>query len=178
MVENNVCGKDDHKLDCVDKILNQIKDKNWQNKYSVQNFVFLLYRRKSSIEISDIKTMLSCQIIEILDFYENNNSDFKEKFKDLFEVHYGFKPSKESQKAIRAVRNNLAHTGSINFLKATMSKRDKKAINNFVENKNLNNIRPLAAEVDYLVADIVTLGLDDDDLKFNGRPPQKNDHFN
>lgn len=174
---------------CVNKIINNISNLEWQKKFYCRNFIFL-FENAIYEKIGDLKFMQMCQVLDLLYHFNNpeitphdlgkkNLEDkiisFEEKFyKENFDEKIKF--NKETFKAIRVLRNLVAHSGLIdmNIAQNIIVDHQRKSLESFLkENKNINE-RILSASFNYLIEDLFfrSIGLDDKELLANGNPPQ------
>ncbi|MDD4333091.1 MAG: hypothetical protein PHT51_03185 [Patescibacteria group bacterium] len=182
LVDNIVAGDREYKNICVEKIFLNIQKKSWQKNYPVRSFIFLIYY-SFIVEIADIKTMLSCQSLEIiyyLKFGEQTKDNFKTKVERLYNCYYSFTFKSDTANIIRIIRNNVAHTGTIDGIWGKYKLHDQVSINNFLSIHNeLKNIRLIAFSFNLLIQDMVIriLGLNLKDLSINGLQPFNNKYF-
>lgn len=171
----------------TNKIIKTIQAKAWQQKFSSRHFVFIIdeYCRQN---IGDIKFLWMCQVIDILYFYEifQDNGEklenlhqrsFDIKLKELFEYYY--KKEMGNSNMVRLIRNNVVHTGAIDGIDRAIKQKDVSDIKNFKKKFRQDSLRALAMSANLLFFDmfIRSMGLDDNDLAFNGLPPQNLDFF-
>lgn len=182
---------DKYKKKLADKILANIQTKGWQNKFESRHFVFLA-EEASRQKIGDIKFLQMCQVLDILYFYEiakpnnispkdlhdPNKHGFQKKIESLFCYFYG--KLVNNAEAIKIARNNVVHTGLIDGVSGAIKPIDINKINVFQKKYKVNNLRSLAMSANLLFFDMVmrSLGLNNDDLSFNGLPPQYLNYFN
>lgn len=189
LVNKLVCWSERHKWNCVLKILNRIHQPDWKIMYPNSVFIFSIYH-SLSIWIWDIKTMLSCQSLDLIYHFlsrhtwAKESSSFHIKFKKVFHFYYPEEEiSEEAIELIRIIRNNIAHTWLIEWVETKLKDSEKESIKDFTRKFNFNSphhaLHSFAAEFDYLMEDIFVriLGLWWDDLWFNLRPPSKSDYF-
>ncbi len=188
LVEKIVVGDQTHKKKCVDKIMATIKTKAWQRNYPQRIFVFnILY--SLDVHIIEISFSFHAQVVDALYFtisrdLKARNKRFDDKFNFVFEHIYGRKPTRTTSDALRILRNNVMHTGSINGIPPVIKTEDKRRLSyvcrKYKLGKSNRGATALAAEFDYLINDLVirVLGLEWDDLSRNGRPPSWSVYFN
>lgn len=189
LVEKLVCWSIEHKRNCVVKILTRIQQWDWQTIYPNRVFVFSIYH-SLNIQIWDIKTMLSCQFLDLINHFLSIHSgsqescDFKLKFKKVFSFYHSeVEISEEAIELMRIIRNNIAHTWLIEWIESKLKDSEKNSIKKFAEQFNFPSyyhaLHSFAAEFDYLMEDILLriLGLWWDELWFNLRPPSRSDYF-
>jgi hypothetical protein len=171
--------------ECVEKIMEKIKSPDWQNTYTHRTFVFsALYI--SRVELVELKLSLATQAIDALYFLLSRDRDthnLAKKIRFVFEYVYGYPMPYATSNAIRILRNNVMHTGAIFGINDAMDEDEKKVLATYCKkNQSKSQIMTdkqilvnLTGSFDYLMQDIVVriLGLNWEDLSFNGRPPSK-----
>jgi hypothetical protein len=184
-------SNDNNRARLVQKIFAMIQTPKWQAQYSSPHFVFLMeYSMHQSI--GDIRFVITCQVIEILYFYvvyqykpngsaeQLNQTGFNIKIRELFEhVYHPRNFNVHTAQAIRVLRNNVAHTGILKEVPGVITQASQKYIDNYKLVHGKDSLRPLAFSVSYLIEELFLrcMGLDDDDLSFNGNPPWAFDIF-
>lgn len=191
LVDKIVAGKDfgNHHSQCVSKIMRNIQTEAWQAKYSnPATFVFSIYhalRLKTDVEIG---FLLFAQAMELLYFHEsqqafNPDAPFYEKLMFVFHKTYEWEMPEDVARGIGILRNDVAHTGTIagvtgayrnenhpNFLITLFEEYefDKNQLHTNVQNRIF-----LMSRFEYLMQDVLmrVMGLDQNDLAFNGAPP-------
>lgn len=173
----------------ADKIFLTIQTEQWQKRYFSPHFVFLmdLYMGET---ITDIKFVGMCQVVEILYFYrlhrgkkgstaQNLTRRFDDKVLALFKDTYNKKFNEKTANVLRILRNNVAHTGVLKELKGIMKLADRNALSGYKKKYGNGALRTLAFSFDYLVEEMFLrcMGLGDDNLSTNLRPPWNFDIF-
>lgn len=200
LVENIVAGSkvDGHYDYCVTKILDRILTKEWQATYPHRTHVFSVFYGISIKSVVEIKLSLHAQALELFYFNIASTSDkikfdpeagFHIKLTTVFEEVYGWKMPIDTAHAIRILRNDVMHTGTIaGVAGAYRNPEDPTKLEQFFGkyefNKNqqrtdIQNRISLAHAFELLVQDalIRTLGLEQDDLAFNLTPAWQNPIF-
>lgn len=193
LVENIVAGKRvaGHHDKCVEKIMSMVRTKEWQAAFPQRTHVFSIYFGISIKSVTEIKLSLHAQSLELLYFNIastnerlrlNTSLGFDQKLRLVFEEVYKWKMPHDTANAIRILRNDVMHTGTIAGVPgAYRNKDDPVRLERFFEdyefNKNqqktnVQNRIHLAHVFNLLLEDMLirTLGLDQDDLSFNLSP--------
>ena len=176
-----------HKDSCIEKIKRKIKSQTWQKKYYSKSYIFcLLY--SMDVKVSDIKAMIFSQVLETLYIFEwwpekmqlkdgkSINTPFDEKLKYIFKKNYSQELNPENADILRIVRNNLAHSIEIEWLR-NIQDRDKIKITNFLKKYwKETGLRDISISFCYLMEEIIlrTLGLENEDFPYNLLSPSKN----
>lgn len=191
LVENIVAGKNvkGHYDDCTKKIMNKIQTAKWQAAFPHRTHIFSVFYGITIKSVVEIKLSLHAQALELLYFNIASTSHaikldpeagFHIKLQVVFEETYKWKMPLDTAHAIRILRNDVMHTGTIaGVTGAYRNKDDPKRLERFFNffdfNKNqlktdVQNRIQLAHIFDMLVQDMLirTLGLDQSDLNFNG----------
>lgn len=174
----------------TNKIIKTIRAKEWQQKFSSRHFVFIVdeYCRQN---IGDIKFLWMCQVIDILYFYEifKQGTEIAEELHNPKKHGFSTKIEKLSQhyhgkkiynaKMVKLIRNNVVHTGDIDGIDGAIKQNDITDIDNFKKKFRQDSLRPLAVSANLLFFDMFvrSMGLNDNDLAFNGLPPQNLNFF-
>lgn len=200
LIENIVAGtkNGDHFDHCVDKVLQTIRSQQWQATYPQRTHVFSVFYGISIKSVVEIKLSLHAQALEL--FYFNIASASKHmkfdpeagfhiKLKAVFQHVYKWKMPLDTAHAIRILRNDVMHTGTIKGVTgAYRNTNDPAKLERFFKkydyNKNqqrtdIQNRIALAHAFEILVQDalIRTMGLEQDDLAFNLTPAWLNPIF-
>ena len=189
LVDKLVCWSEQHKRNCVTKIIAKIQEQEWQYMYPNRVFIFSIYHALD-IRIWDIKTMLSCQSLDLIYHFLcihtklTENTKFNLKFQTVFSFyHSDIEISEEAIELMRIIRNNIAHTWLIEWVDSKLKDSERNSIEIFVKEFHFHSVHhalhSFAAEFDYLMEDIILriLGLWWEDLWFNLRPPSRSDYF-
>ncbi len=193
LVENIVGGKNvtGHFDSCIEKIMSKIQTSEWQSAFPQRTHVFSIYYGISTKSVVEIKLSLHAQALELLYFNIASTSSsisldteagFHKKLRVVFEEIYKWKMPSDTAHAIRILRNDVMHTGTITgVLGAYKNQNDPVRLRQFFEdyefNKNQQNTDVqnrihLAHVFELLIQDMLirTLGLDQGDLSFNLSP--------
>jgi hypothetical protein len=199
-VENIVVGKSrpDHYDLCIEKIMRKIQTDEWQATYPYRTHIFSIYYGISIKSVVEVKFALNAQALELFYFNITNTSDrmrfdpeagFHQKLKVVFHEIYKWNMPLDTAHAIRILRNDVMHTGTIAGVvgayrnSADPAKLDrlfeKYEFNKNQQNTNMQNRMHLAHMFNLLLEDMLirSLGLDQDDLAMNGTPPWHPDIF-
>lgn len=173
-------GKDKQfNIKCTEKIINNIHSEKWNKKYKSKHFVhiFDIYSRESFV---DIKFMWMCEVLEILYFFlchkgsaKNIEKDFSKKLRKVYKHIYNNEINYKTANVLRTLRNNVAHTGTIDKIKGVLKSKNINAINGFKKKYKISE-RMLVVSFNLLMEDIFMrcLGLDNNEMFINGLPPQ------
>lgn len=193
LVENIVAGKNvtGHYDKCVEKIMRKIQTEEWQASFPQRTHIFSIYYGISIKGVAEIKLSLHAQALELLYFNFastsknltlNTAAGFDNKLRVVFREVYKWDMPHDTANAIRILRNDVMHTGTIAGVSgAYRNQDDPTKLTQFFEkhgfNKNqlhddVQNRIHLGHAFSYLMEDalIRTLGLDQEDLAFNGNP--------
>lgn len=193
LVENIVAGKNvaDHYEMCTEKIMSKIQTEEWQAAFPQRTHVFSIYYGISIKSVTEIKLSLHAQALELLYFNIastnenlklNTRGGFDQKLRIVFREVYKWSMPQDTANAIRILRNDVIHTGTIAGVSGAYSNEsDPQKLECFFEdyefNKNqqhtkVQNRMHLAHLFDLLIEDMLirTLGLDQNDLSFNLAP--------
>ncbi len=181
LVDKIVVGDRKHKEFCTEKILSKLQEKAWRKKYSSYNFIFLMQEYFINSKILDINFIMACQVLENMYFYTfDDDPNFGTKVKNFYNLLFKYKFRKDSKNIIRILRNNVAHSGLIEGVpnKLPRELKDIKKVKEFLD-KEKGGLRALAFETTYLIENIFIriIGLKDEDLGRNGRPPEHSIFF-
>lgn len=200
LVENIVVGKRvagpyDR---CVEKIMNKIQTKEWQIAFPQRTHVFSVYYGISIKSIAEIRLSLHAQALELLYFNIASTSknlkldtstSFSKKLSVVFREVYKWNMPQDTANAIRIIRNDVMHTGTIaGILGAYRNQSDPLKLTRFFKkydfdqnqlHTDVQNRMHVAHLFNLLVEDMLirTLGLDQNDLSFNGAPIWNSDIF-
>lgn len=200
LVENIVAGKSvtGHYDRCVEKIMNKIQTEEWQVTFPQRTHIFLVYYGISIKSVAEIQLSLHAQALELLYFNIASTNDnlnlntglgFDQKLRVVFREIYKWDMPQNTADAIRILRNDVMHTGTIAGVSgAYRNENDPEKLTQFFEGSGFNsnqlhtdiqNRMHLAHAFNYLMQDalIRTLGLNQDDLAFNGNPAWHSDIF-
>jgi hypothetical protein len=183
-----VPGPKGHREKCIDKIISTISTSDWQNKFTSRHFVFCMFYAQD-INLIELEYALYSQALDALYYLitRKKKDNLADKFMYLFKEVYGWKPPYISAEVIRILRNNIMHTGAIFGIEAVTKEADKKALEDFCikfapDNVIVTEAQQLvtfAGTFCYLMEDIILriLGLNQEDLSFNLRPPAYLNYF-
>ncbi len=194
LVENIVAGKKvtGHYDRCVEKIMNNIQTEEWQVAFPQRTYIFSIYYGISVKSVAEIKFSLHAQALELLYFNITSTKDgtnlntgagFDQKLRVVFREIYQWRVPQDTADAIRILRNDVMHTGTIaGVAGAYRNQDDPVKLERFFENHkfdenqlhtNIQNRMHLAHGFNYLLQDMLirTLGLNQNDLTFNLNPP-------
>lgn len=176
LVDKIVVGDKKHKEFCTEKILAKLQEKIWQEKYSSYNFIFLMQEYFINSKILDINFIMACQVLENMYFYTfDDDPNFGTKVKNFYNLFFKGQFRKDSKNIIRILRNNVAHSGLIEGVPNKLPREldDINEIKKFLSLEKAG-LRALAFETSYLIENIFIriIGLEDEDLSRNGRPPE------
>lgn len=200
LVANIVAGErvNGHYDRCVEKIMNTIQTDEWQAAFPQRTHVFSIFYGLTVKSVAEIKLSLHAQALELLYFNFastsknlklNLASGFDQKLRVAFREVYEWNMPQDTADAIRILRNDVMHTGTITGVSGAYRNQDDPVkLTNFFEkygfNKNqqhtdVQNRMHLAHAFNYLMEDalIRTLGLNQDDLAFNGNPAWHSEMF-
>jgi hypothetical protein len=200
LVENIVVGKRvaGHYDKCIEKIMSKIQTKEWQVVFPQRTHVFSVYYGVSIKGVIEIKLSLYAQALELLYFNIASTSknlkldtgaSFSKKLSVVFREVYKWNMPQDTANAIRILRNDVMHTGTIaGVLGAYRNQRDPAKLTKFFEkydfdqnqlHTDVQNRMHIAHMFNLLVEDMLirTLGLDQNDLNFNGAPIWNSDIF-
>jgi hypothetical protein len=174
----------------TDKIIYNIQSKNWLHKFPSTYFVFIV-EEQCRQNIGDIKFLWMCQVLDIIYFYEvfkpsgksveelhnPRKHGFNKKVEKLFQYYY--EKSIENSEIINIVRNNVVHTGNIDGMIGAFKQKDILKIEDFKVRHGIDSLRPMAMSSNLLFFDMFvrSLGLNNEDLSFNGLQPQNLNFF-
>lgn len=174
----------------TDKIISNIQSKNWQKKFPTTHFIFII-EEQCRQNIGDIKFLWMCQVLDIIYFYEifkpsgepaeklhnPRKHGFDKKVKNLFQYYY--KKSIENSEVIKIARNNVVHTGNINGIRGVVKQNDLSKIEDFKVKHKVDSLRSIAMSANLLFFDMFvrSMGLNNEDLSFNGLQPQNLNFF-
>ena len=194
LVENIVAGEkvEGHYDKCVSKITETIQTEEWQRAFPQRTYIFSVHYGISIKSIVEIKFSLHAQALELLylniastsdDLTCNTGLSFDQKLRIVFREIYKWNMPQPTADAIRILRNDVMHTGTIaGVAGAYRNSNDPTKLDIFFEdyefnenqqNTNMQNRMHLANGFGHLMQDMLirTLGLDQNDLAFNGSPP-------
>lgn len=193
LVQNIVAGKhfEGHYDQCVHKIMNTITTDDWKATYPQRTHIFSVYYAIAIKGVLEVKVSLHAQALELL-YFNIANSDqelifraglrFDEKLRIVFKYVYQWEMPQDTADAIRILRNDVMHTGTIAGVEeAYTNAQDPISLERVFEHyefdanqghSNIQNRMHLAHLFNLLVQDIVvrTLGLEQADLSMNGAP--------
>lgn len=193
LVENIVAGKDfaGHYEKCIEKIMAEIQTARWQTAFPQRTYIFSVYYGLSVGSVFEVTFSLHAQALELLYFNIastsesltlNTGASFSQKLRDVFKEVYKWSMPQPTADAIRILRNDVMHTGTIAGVTEAYRNPDDPAQlerffadNGFDNNQlhtNVQNRMHLAHSFNYLMQDMMirSLGLEQDDLAFNGTP--------
>jgi len=193
LVESIVSGKKvaGHHDSCVEKIMSTIQTVKWQAAFPRRTHVFSIHYAMSIKSVVEIKFSLHAQALELLYFNIASTSSnlnlntglgFDQKLRTVFKEIYEWKMPQDTANAIRVLRNDVMHTGTIaGVVGAYRNQGDPIKLNQVFEdygfnknqqNTNIQNRMHLAHLFNMLMQDILvrTLGLNQNDLNFNLSP--------
>lgn len=193
LVENIVAGKSvkGHYDKCIEKIMRTIQTEEWQASFPQRTHIFSIYYGISIKSVAEIKLSLHAQALELLYFNFASTSKnlklnvaapFDQKLRVVFQEVYKWSMPQDTASAIRILRNDVMHTGTIAGVSGAYRNQDDPAkLAQFFEkygfNKNqlhtdVQSKMHLGHAFSYLMEDalIRTLGLNQNDLAFNGNP--------
>lgn len=193
LVENIVGGKkvDGHYDSCVEKIMNKIKTAEWQAAFPRRTHIFSVFYGISIKSVVEIKFSLHAQALELLYFniastndnlILNTGAGFDQKLRVVFREVYKWSMPQDTADAIRILRNDVMHTGTIAGVPGAYRNQDdpirlERYFEDYEFNKNqqktnVQNRMHLAHVFVLLIQDVLirTLGLDQNDLSFNLSP--------
>ncbi|MEX2515177.1 MAG: hypothetical protein WD335_03540 [Candidatus Paceibacterota bacterium] len=172
-------------FELTEKIISNIQSKNWQQKFPSTHFVFIVDEQCRQ-NIGDIKFLWMCQVLDIIYFYEifkpsgkpteelhnPGKHGFDKKMKKLFQYYY--EKSIENSEIIKIARNNVVHTGNIDGISGAVKKNDLSKIADFKAKHKVDSLRSIAMSANLLFFDMFvrSMGLNNEDLSFNGLQPQ------
>jgi len=200
LVENIVAGERvaSHYDRCVEKIMGKIQTEEWQVSFPQRTHIFSVYYGISIKSVAEIKFSLHAQALELLYFNIasatdgislNTGASFDQKLHVVFREIYQWRIPQDTADAIRILRNDVMHTGTLAGVSGAYRNQDDPAkLERFFENHkfdegqlhtNVQNRIHLAHGFNYLLQDMLvrTLGLDQNDLTFNLSPPWRWDIF-
>lgn len=193
LVENIVAGKNvaGHYDKCVAKIMTKINTAEWQADFPQRTHVFSVFYGISIKSVVEIKFSLHAQALELFYFNITSTNDhliydpkagFHKKLQIVFEHVYKWKLPNDTSHAIRILRNDVMHTGTIAGVEGAYRfksdpKRIKDVFSKYEFDKNqlhsdVQNRIHLSHLFNLLVEDMLirSLGLNQDDLTYNGAP--------
>lgn len=193
LVENIVVGKKvpGHYDKCVESIMSKIQTSEWQAAFPQRTHVFSIYYGISIKSVTEIKLSLHAQALELLYFNIastsknlklNTKLGFDQKLRVVFHEIYKWSMPQDTADAIRILRNDVMHTGTIKGVpEAYRNPDDPKKLERFFADYEFNksqqrtdvqNRMHLAHLFDLLLEDMLirTLGLNQNDLSFNLAP--------
>jgi hypothetical protein len=193
LVENIVSGKrvPGHYDQCVEKIMSTIQTDRWKVAFPQRTHIFSIYYGISIKSVVEIKLSLHAQALELLYFNIASAKaqsglgaqlGFNQKLRIVFREVYEWEMPPDTAHAIRILRNDVMHTGTIAGVKgAYVNDKDPAKLDKFFEiyefNKNqqctnIQNRIHLAHLFNLLMEDMLirTLGLEQNDLSMNLAP--------
>lgn len=193
LVENIVAGKrvPGHYGKCTEKIMNKVQTEEWQAAFPHRTHIFSIYYGILLKSVAEIKLSLHAQALELLYFNIASTTDnlnlntgagFDQKLRAVFREVYKWNMPQDTADAIRILRNDVMHTGTITgVLGAYRNQDDPAKLDRFFEdyefnknqqNTNVHSRMHLAHLFNLLLQDMLvrTLGLDQSDLSFNILP--------
>lgn len=193
LVENIVAGKKvaGHYDRCVEKIMRKIQTEEWQTTFPQRTHIFSIYYGISIKSVAEINLSLHAQALELLYFNIASTSKklklhitagFDQKLRVVFREVYKWNMPQNTADAIRILRNDVMHTGTIAGVSGAYRNQDdptkltqffeKYGFNRNQQPTDIQNRMHLGHTFSYLMEDalIRTLGLDQGDLAFNGNP--------
>lgn len=193
LVENIVAGKRvaGHYDRCVEKIMGKVQTKEWQAAFPQRTHVFSVYYGISIKSVAEIKLSLYAQALELLYFNIASTSknlkldtvaSFSKKLSVVFREVYKWNMPQDTANAIRILRNDVMHTGTIaGVFGAYRNQNDPAKLTQFFKkygfdqnqlHTDVQNRMHTAHLFSLLVMDMLirTLGLDQSDLNHNLAP--------
>lgn len=193
LVENIVAGENvaGHYDTCVEKIMRTIQTMEWQRGFPHRTHVFSIYYAISLKTIVEITLSLYAESLELLYFNIasthshlklDTKAGFSQKLRVVFRHIYQWDMPQDTANAIRILRNDVMHTGTIaGVLGAYRNQNDPSKLTRFFERygfnqnqlqTNVQNRMHLGHTFSLLMQDMLirTLGLDQSDLNFNLSP--------
>jgi hypothetical protein len=199
LVEHIVAdGLTGHHERCVDKIMSEVQTEQWQAAFPQRTYIFSVYYALSIGSVAEITLSLHAQALELLYFNIastkasltlNTSASFDHKLRVVFKETYKWSMPQTTADAIRILRNDVMHTGTIaGVLEAYRNPDNPAELERFFANNsfdsnqlhtNVQNRMHLAHMFNRLVQDMAirTLGLNQDDMAFDGAPAWRPDIF-
>lgn len=179
LVDKHIAGNDSHKEDCVQEILNKIHSRERQETYTSTKYIHILYSLWTPW-VTELKILNAAQIIECIYYFlwwkHHHNTSFSDKLQFVSEKVLWWKINKDFADVIRIIRNNIAHTISIEWLE--VKKKDQSIMESFL-NKYQLNLLAIADGFVSLTKEIwlLSIGLSKEDIWFNINPAWNYDYI-
>ena len=192
LFEEIVAGNDEHRKMCTESALRTIRGATWQSAFTNVTFVHSIFESHTRGLHTETRFTLCAQALELiyyciaesLDAFDPRAS-YDRKLRVVFKAVYGWKIPEETANAIRILRNDIMHTGSITGLDSSkkfsdyvrvIEKRIPELKDQSAEQKRFYVIAGFWHLADDMLARILGLNLDEH-LSKSGVQPWANPLF-